>query len=345
MNVWNSQQKQIFVVLGISRSGTSAIARSLKVLGIDLGHQLLSGNQHNPKGYWEDSDILYRVNRGVSHELGDPWRTIDSMDEVQIQNNVVLSDYKNLAINILKDRFRDQSAWGFKDPRTTTILPFWQCVFKEMAMDDRYVITVRHPLAVAYSNQEFFNIDIEMGLLLWLVHLVSAIDGTQGKKRVLVSYEAMLQQPRAQLIRMHQALDINIPLDMKEVDLYAHTFLDNTLRHYTFDDESLTSHPAMAVAPLCLQLYEVLLQLSNDEMVFDSIEFHSTWRMIKAEFAKLYPIYNYIHAQHLHALQLKREIRKIRKSLPWKLIFPLRKVDDFLRFYRIKAKEARRRLA
>ena len=50
-------QKNVFIVLGVGRSGTSAIARGLKALGIDLGNMLRPAADANPKGFWEDAEI------------------------------------------------------------------------------------------------------------------------------------------------------------------------------------------------------------------------------------------------------------------------------------------------
>lgn len=51
------KNNQLIVVLGMHRSGTSAITRGLQVLGVELGDQLMPGAVgDNEKGYWEDSD-------------------------------------------------------------------------------------------------------------------------------------------------------------------------------------------------------------------------------------------------------------------------------------------------
>jgi len=51
------QKKRIVVIIGMHRSGTSVIARGLKVLGVTLGDNLMPPGEDNPKGYWEDLDI------------------------------------------------------------------------------------------------------------------------------------------------------------------------------------------------------------------------------------------------------------------------------------------------
>src|SRR3990167_5149860 len=178
----NSLQKNVFVVLGMSRSGTSAIARSLAAMGVDLGNRLLEGDSRNPKGFYEDSDILYKINRGVSAAIDYHW--IDFGDnEKQIENNPALRDYKNYAVGLLCERFINSLNWGFKDPRTVTILPFWQSVFKALNVNEHYILAVRNPLASAVSNQKFAKTDMEAGLLLWIKILKQMIDGTENKKR------------------------------------------------------------------------------------------------------------------------------------------------------------------
>lgn len=323
--------KKIFVVLGMSRSGTSAIARALKALGIDLGNKLLPGDSRNPKGFFEDSEILYKINRSVSNLLRHPWMSVGFLDEQQIAENDVLNNYKNYAIKILQQRFITTQYWGFKDPRTVTILPFWQSVFKSLDLDDRYVIAMRNPLASAYSNLKFAKIDIEVGLMLWLIILISAIEGTHGKKRALVSYELMLKDPHVQLERMHKALAICNHLDTNEAKLYANEFIDPKLSHHEHTEAELKSHVALAIAPLCLQTYDLLMKLAQDEITFDDEAFRTPWQKIKNEFMKIYPVYDFIRVLHLRNKDLERELRSIHKSILWKLLSPLRSLKRLVR--------------
>ena len=49
--------RAIFVV-GAGRSGTSAIARALLALGVDLGDRLKAATGKNPTGFFEDEELL-----------------------------------------------------------------------------------------------------------------------------------------------------------------------------------------------------------------------------------------------------------------------------------------------
>src|SRR3990167_9046860 len=333
--------KQVIVVLGKSRSGTSAIARSLKALGVDLGQSLLPADHRNPKGFWEDADVLYGINRHVSRALGYPWMTVGTLSKAKVCEQPELKAYHRHAIHLLERRMASTDCWGFKDPRTVAILPFWQAVFETAQLDDRYVIVVRNPLEAAYSGQKFSGQDLEMELLLWLGDLVSAIHATHGKKRVVVSYQLMLQNAHLQLERMHLALALATQMDAGEVHVYADTFLDKKLRRNQCDEESLTDHPVMAVVPLCLKVYDVLMKLARDDMQFETEAFKAAWDEIKVEFDQSYPLYHYARSLQGQNHKMKNELQGIHHSFSWKITYPLRALHGALRAYRRKLKNQR----
>ena len=61
--------RRVIVVLGMHCGGTSAITRSLQVLGIGLGDNLHPPGADNPTGFWEDRDVI-AINEGLLGYLG-----------------------------------------------------------------------------------------------------------------------------------------------------------------------------------------------------------------------------------------------------------------------------------
>lgn len=47
-------KRRLIVVLGMHRSGTSAVTKSLELMGVGLGDNLSPAGFANPKGFWED---------------------------------------------------------------------------------------------------------------------------------------------------------------------------------------------------------------------------------------------------------------------------------------------------
>src|SRR5580692_360317 len=110
--------KNIFMVLGFARSGTSVITRGLKALGIDLGDKIKEHSQKNiwnPTGFFEDEDVIYNINAKVYEKLGHPIRGIPIIDKDTFKHPD-LSNLKAYAINILHQRFAKTNHWGFKNP-------------------------------------------------------------------------------------------------------------------------------------------------------------------------------------------------------------------------------------
>ena len=56
-------------ILGVGRSGTSAIARAMQAVGIELGDNLRPGSGKNPTGFFEDNDIL-KISKRLKRALG-----------------------------------------------------------------------------------------------------------------------------------------------------------------------------------------------------------------------------------------------------------------------------------
>ncbi|MFZ2315974.1 MAG: hypothetical protein WAW86_10010 [Gammaproteobacteria bacterium] len=328
--------KDIFLVLGVARSGTSVITRGLQALGVTLGDKLHPASSWNPKGFWEDDELVYKINRSILYFLNYPWINTTLAEKLQKGDDYLLNQFKVRAKQLLAERLATSDNWGFKDPRTILMLPFWQAVCKELSLTDKYIIAIRHPLASAHSNNKIGNGDVEAVLLTWLTQTMSAVQDTMNKPSVFVSYELMLQDAEKQLARINHVLSVNPAPNQQEIHQYTHQFLDNNLRHHVFDDAALSQHPAMAVMPLCMDLYKLLMRVATDEIKVTDDAFKNEWDKINIQFNAAKPLYHYLFTVLNKNKLLERQVRTIQKSLPWKLVTPLRKIDDILRFYRKK---------
>ena len=71
-------QKTLLVILGMHRSGTSAISRAMGVFGASHGDNLLEPVAGiNDKGFWEDADIV-QLNADLMAEVGLDWHSLKS---------------------------------------------------------------------------------------------------------------------------------------------------------------------------------------------------------------------------------------------------------------------------
>lgn len=334
-------QKRVFVVLGMARTGTSAISRALKVFGINLGDALTVGNEDwNPTGFWEDKDIVYGVNGRLFSRLGfAPYGLLTIASEQQTGSAV--EDIHQYATETLQKRFQVSNCFGFKDPSTIKLLPFWRKVFSGLKLQDDYVIALRNPLAAARSYQKLTGCELELCLLLWCAHLFQAVEGTENVRRLVVSYDLLLQNPRQQLQRMTNAFNLGLA-DHQEEEHYAEKFLDQKLNRFQASHDELSSHESLRVASLCNDIYECLLKVASDEWSFDSAEFIARWQEVKNEYAKFYPLYCYLDQLLKERRSLKRKLRDTHKSWLWKLLSPLWRLDHYWRQQRQQSRMSKR---
>ena len=64
------------------RSGTSALARGLQMLGVYLGNDFLSPQPDNPTGYWEDKNIC-ELNERLLAVFGLRWEDVALIDDAR----------------------------------------------------------------------------------------------------------------------------------------------------------------------------------------------------------------------------------------------------------------------
>ena len=64
--------KKCVLILGMHRSGTSAISGALNAIGVDFGKELAEASYDNPIGYFENNRIQ-DLNDLILKELGVSW--------------------------------------------------------------------------------------------------------------------------------------------------------------------------------------------------------------------------------------------------------------------------------
>ncbi|MGD1902107.1 MAG: glycosyltransferase [Geitlerinemataceae cyanobacterium] len=219
---------QILVLTGMHRSGTSLMASLLQAMGVHVGDRLLAGDRTNAPGYFEDEDFL-EFQRRVLTGCCDPddggwpdwgWTESESLDRRQFEN------YTTEARQLLAARARQGlSTWGWKDPRTSLMLDFWDGLLPEA----RYVLVYREPWDVVDScvrlRSGVFDRQPHLVLNIWAYYNRHLIDfhARHRDRCLLVSTRAVLDRPEAfsQLLADKLGLDVPATLTADRVaELY-----------------------------------------------------------------------------------------------------------------------------
>lgn len=253
--------KKLLVVLGMHRSGTSALTRGLTVLGVDLGENLLGADEQvNAKGFWEDRDIL-QLNIDIQNALGLRWDNLTPISEEDCQRNIV-REFIPRAIQLLNRKMAKSSLFGLKDPRISVLLPFWKQVFSLLGITVHYLISCRNPLSIVDSLAKRDGFLPEHSLQLWQNYMMASLTYTEGESRLVVDFDLLLKDPEEQLNRIAQKLRLPFSTDSAELLEFKSGFLDKSLCHTSYDlsDLELNSH----VTPEQIELYVLLSDLARN---------------------------------------------------------------------------------
>lgn len=273
------------LILGLGRSGTSTFSRALRTMGVDLGDNLTPPEIGvNDKGFWEDEDFL-SLNRDMLSFLGMDWYHLSQTPiSAELVKRLRNNGFLDRATNLLLSKTTNASIFGFKDGRTTKLLPFWATAFERCGLYEvKYLIALRNPLSVAKSYNKYMGIEPARIYLLWPGYMISALKYSFGKRRVLSDYDRLLRSPRDELKRIASRLALTIDAD--DLHDFVDDFLDRKLRNSLHTDRALAK--SRDVPPLVKEVYHTLLAAASDEIDLEDDGFQTILSAWEAEYNRL----------------------------------------------------------
>lgn len=219
-------------VMGVSRSGTSALTRALSLCGGTLPSSLEAANASNPLGHWEpraaidiNDAILYR-HRSSAH---DP--------TLRLQEEGAFDAEENAACTAEIKKFLATMPAAplllIKEPRITALPDVWFEAARQAGFEVAAVIAVRHPQEVIASLAARDAASPELSSALWLKYTLLAERHTRALPRVFVDYTKLLHNWRREITRISTALALDLNTrDERAID----EFLQQDLRRQRYDD-------------------------------------------------------------------------------------------------------------
>lgn len=183
--------REVIVVLGVGRSGTSLAMQALETLGVRVSENMIPPNVSNPKGFYEDADIveihkhlLNTLTPNPSMPLREGWLNTPDAEQA----------LKKLKEIVETQLIAGEGPWAFKDPRTATFLPLWIKLFNQQKIVPRFVLAIRRPEAVIESFSQQYGNDQKFAELMFLLRTLDALYYTDGNCHLL-EYEAWFNEP------------------------------------------------------------------------------------------------------------------------------------------------------
>ena len=224
------------VVVGMHRSGTSAVSRLLHDAGVNMGYRQ-DGNG--------ESLFFLRINHWLLRQCGATWANVDQIPELLAEHADALEPVVERRIRSLAsiEHFGlrpETGPWGIKDPRISMLYPLYDRLFPEC----RFVVVSRHGVDVAQSLRSraiasaafvggdavtpLFGVrqprsnrmqnavvasDLDRNLRLWSRYQESleGLEPTVGGQRVLrLRFEDLVRNPAHDLKRLSDFVGVTV---------------------------------------------------------------------------------------------------------------------------------------
>ena len=225
--------RHAIVVLGMHRSGTSALAGTLVCLGATPPRTLMPPAEENPKGFWESSAVCAFHDQLLA-ALGTTWDDWDVVDPGRLGESESGRLRAELT-RLIESEFGDAPIAIIKDPRMCRLVPLWRRVLDDAGFLQHFVITLRDPTEVSRSLAARDGIGPGHATLLWLRHVLEAERDTRGASRSIVSFDQLLSDPAAVTERLSREIPVTWPVPLDRRPEGIREFLSPSLRHHRGD--------------------------------------------------------------------------------------------------------------
>jgi hypothetical protein len=224
------------VVLGMHRSGTSALTGVFNRLGFSAGTKLLPANQFNARGYFENENLNQLLDKFLS-ELDRTWH-----DERLLPANWLLRDVTSETVEAIKVLLAEEYDLNqptiIKNPRICRLLPLLNIVWQSTGQTPYYIFSLRSPFAVIRSLEQRDSLPPHRAALLYAAHLLEAELHSRNQPRVFIKYDDLLQDWRLTISNIEAGLDLNslsVAANESERAKNIDAFLSATLNHFVND--------------------------------------------------------------------------------------------------------------
>ena len=325
--------KPALLVIGPSRSGSSALTAVLSLLGASLPATLMPPGPGNPHGHFEPQRLM-ELNEEIlaAHGLAywDPipipptW--FDSAEAAGFTTRIaetITAEYASRPLPIIKD------------PRLCRTAPLHISALHLLGLTPHAIIPLRHPAAAARSLATRDNTPPETAELLQIRELLGAELHTATLPRAWSRYDDLLANWRHTTAQIAATLNLTWPTHPDQAAPAIEAFLAPSLRHHTTDT---------AAGPLAEHLYTAT---SHDEATLHTT-FHAVrtildehdrllapWHTtLRARLAQLAPIVlaqaRDLETRTSEIAALHTIIANLQASTSWRLTAPLRTLARLL---------------
>jgi hypothetical protein len=240
----------------VHRSGTSALTRLFNLAGAFLPDKLMPPVPHNnERGFWEPVDLVAIDERALA-AADVPWDSPRRIDPVWLGSEAAEHTVFELT-RFFERTYAGQPLFVLKDPRLCRIVPLLRRALERARTEAAFVLSLRHPSAVAASLTARDGMPRDHGRALWLRYMLDAERYTRDAQRIVVGFEELTSDWRRLLSRVSRQLEVSLG-EASRIQDAVEAFLEPQLVHHRSEDKD-------PLPFLIDEAWHVLLELQEDQ--------------------------------------------------------------------------------
>ncbi|MDX6663913.1 MAG: hypothetical protein QOG68_119 [Solirubrobacteraceae bacterium] len=252
--------KEVILVVGVGRSGTSLFAGIMGQLGFRIPQPEIVADETNPKGFGEPQwvvDFHTRLMRRKRVTVFDARPKAWELTAAVSAEPEVVAELRAW----LKAEVDQADAVVVKDPRIGWFLPLWNQAAADIGVTPAFVTMLRHPAQILTSAKKSYGTwqtDASRAAA-WINVMLETERATRGTRRAFVAYADLLADWAAELRRAGGVLG---NAQLAQLDRAAHPEVDEFVDPSLFRNR--TGWEGLDVPPRVADLAEAVWGLLAD---------------------------------------------------------------------------------
>jgi O-antigen biosynthesis protein len=249
-------------IIGMHRSGTSALGGALEGLGLTIGKTAMPPNaeEGNPKGFYENAAIM-ELHDQFLKSIKSIWWDCEPVRGSRF-SGFAARHFRQQLPQLLVNEFGGSRPL-IKDPRMCRLMPLWLPLINECFPQAHFILPIRHPVEVAHSIHKRDQLPLGQCLKLWAVHVLEGERATRPFKRIFTTYDQLMQSPPETILTLAKAL--GLPVDAVPAAVSGQ--VDPSLRHHA----KLSWPEGEPNEELTLAIHNTMASSAPDKEVLDQL--------------------------------------------------------------------------
>jgi hypothetical protein len=201
--------KQLVLVVGVGRSGTSLLTGILGQLGFHVPQPEVKADDTNPRGFSEPRwavDFHTKLLQARRVTVNDSRPAAWEQTGTAAEDPAVVAELRDWLSNELDAA----PAVVVKDPRTGWFLPLWTHCSTELGVEPRFITMLRHPAEILASATKSYGTwqTPASRVAAWINITLETERATRGRQRAFLRYEDLMSDWRRETGRIGELLDL-----------------------------------------------------------------------------------------------------------------------------------------